>query len=148
MRRQEGLEMSQESSNSARSRTRTAGSRVRARLAIVIGIVLLSVWSIYPPAERIKRGIDLEGGVQLVLRVDTERAVQLEAQRAPDRPLTPAAIERIRTDTVQQALQIIERRVNAMGVSEPVVARYTQADQILVQLPGVADVESARRLIK
>ena len=42
-----------------------------------------------------------------------------------------------RSETVDQAVQTIERRVNELGVAEPVVARYGDDDRILVQLPGV-----------
>lgn len=54
----------------------------------------------------------------------------------------------LRDETVEQSLRTVERRVNELGVSEPVVARYTVADQILVQLPGVTDVDRAKRIIK
>ena len=47
-----------------------------------------------------------------------------------------------------QALQTIERRVNELGVAEPIVARHSAADQILVQLPGVTDVERAKEIIR
>ena len=50
-------------------------------------------------------------------------------------------------DTVNQALQTIERRVNELGVAEPIVARHGSNDQILVQLPGVADVNRAKEII-
>ena len=60
----------------------------------------------------------------------------------------PAREAAIRRDTVEQALHTIERRVNELGVAEPVIARYTQDDQILVQLPGVSDVDRAKQIIK
>ena len=47
-----------------------------------------------------------------------------------------------------QALQTIERRVNELGVAEPIVARHSAADQILVQLPGVTDVNRAKEIIR
>ena len=48
-----------------------------------------------------------------------------------------------------QAIQTIERRVNPHGVSEPIVAPYgTTGDQIVVQLPGVADIPRAKSLIR
>ena len=46
-----------------------------------------------------------------------------------------------------QALQTIERRVNELGVAEPIVARQG-GDQILVQLPGVTDVQRAKDIIR
>jgi preprotein translocase subunit SecD len=55
----------------------------------------------------------------------------------------------IKEQTVQEAIRTLERRVNALGVAEPVIAAHgSSGDQILVQLPGVADVEQAKRVIK
>ena len=101
---------------------------MRMRLFVILAVVVLSVWAIYPPGDRINLGLDLRGGVHLVLRVKTDAAN--------------------REETVRQAMAVIERRVNELGVSEPVIARYSEADQILVQLPGVADVDRAKQIIK
>jgi preprotein translocase subunit SecD len=54
----------------------------------------------------------------------------------------------VREEAVSQALQTIERRVNELGVAEPIVARQGAADQILVQLPGVTDVQRAKEIIR
>jgi preprotein translocase subunit SecD len=62
--------------------------------------------------------------------------------------LKPNIIINLREDTVNQALQTIERRVNELGVAEPLVARHSAADQILVQLPGVTDVNRAKEIIR
>ncbi len=51
--------------------------------------------------------------------------------------------------TVDEAMRTLQRRVNQLGVAEPVIARHGSTnDQILVQLPGVDDVEQAKRIIK
>jgi preprotein translocase subunit SecD len=62
--------------------------------------------------------------------------------------LRPNIVVNLREDTVNQALQTIERRVNELGVAEPLVARHSAADQILVQLPGVTDVNRAKEIIR
>ena len=55
----------------------------------------------------------------------------------------------VKDQTVQEAIRTLERRVNALGVAEPVIAAQgSRGDQILVQLPGVTDVEQAKRIIK
>jgi len=52
-------------------------------------------------------------------------------------------------DTVTQAIETIRRRVDALGVAEPVIAPHgDQGSQILVQLPGFDDVARAKELIK
>jgi protein-export membrane protein SecD/preprotein translocase SecF subunit len=62
--------------------------------------------------------------------------------------LPPSAASALRDEIVEQALRTIDRRVNDLGVAESVIARYTAADQILVQLPGVSDVDRAKQIIK
>ena len=55
----------------------------------------------------------------------------------------------LRDESVRQALQTIERRVNELGVAEPIVTPYSVGgQQILVQLPGVDDVARAREIIR
>jgi preprotein translocase subunit SecD len=62
--------------------------------------------------------------------------------------MKPNIVNQLREQTVTQALETIERRVNELGVAEPIVARYSGADQILVQLPGVEDVRRAKEIIR
>ena len=45
----------------------------------------LAVWSFYPPDQKVRLGLDLKGGVQLVLRVQTDDALRLETQTTADR---------------------------------------------------------------
>ena len=55
----------------------------------------------------------------------------------------------LRDEAVVQARQTIERRVNELGVTEPSIAQQgANGDQILVQLPGVTDVERAKEIIR
>ena len=62
--------------------------------------------------------------------------------------MRPNIAVQLRDEAVTQALQTIERRVNELGVAEPIVARHSGADQILVQLPGVTDVARAKEIIR
>ena len=62
--------------------------------------------------------------------------------------MRPNIAVQLRDEAVTQALQTIERRVNELGVAEPIVARHSGADQILVQLPGVTDVARAKDIIR
>src|SRR5438093_1210047 len=158
--------------------------------------------------KQLKLGLDLKGGVHLVLRVQTDDAIRLETDQAAERlrealrmrnipvmsvmtpsisqirvegvpPAQDAAFRdaaadlavnfdrspgtngsytftmkpniqnQLRTDSVVQARQTIERRVNELGVAEPSIAEQGQnGDQILVQLPGVTDVEHAKEIIR
>jgi preprotein translocase subunit SecD len=77
----------------------------------------------------IRQGLDLRGGVQVLLQADIQPGQQLE----------PGAME--------VATKIIENRVNALGVVEPLV--QTQGDRrIIVELPGVGDPDQAIAIIK
>ena len=109
------------------------GASTRNRVLVIIGVIALCLWAVYPIQKSLKLGLDLNGGVQLVLRVKTE-----DPRIAPER----------HEEVVEQAMRTIERRVNELGVTESVIQRYTAADQILVELPGVSDVERAKQVIK
>jgi len=78
----------------------------------------------------LKLGLDLRGGMHLVLEVDLGR---LPEGTAP-------------SDAMERALEVIRNRVDQFGVAEPLIAR--QGDRwIVVELPGVKDPERAIELI-
>ena len=63
--------------------------------------------------------------------------------------MTDPLVNRIRDNTVKEAMRTLERRINQLGVAEPVIAQHgSKGDQVLVQLPGVTDVEQAKRVIQ
>jgi preprotein translocase subunit SecD len=63
--------------------------------------------------------------------------------------MTDPFVREIKQRTVRESIRTLERRVNELGVAEPVIAEHGQAgDQILVQLPGMTDVEQAKRMIQ
>jgi preprotein translocase subunit SecD len=74
-------------------------------------------------------GLDLQGGTQLTLQADMSKV--------------PAEQ---RAEALKGAVNIIERRVNAYGVAEPHI-QERGTDRIIVQLPGVRDIEEAKKLI-
>ncbi len=78
---------------------------------------------------RIKQGLDLQGGLQVLLEADLPADQQIEA------------------GAIEQAAKIIGNRVNALGVVEPLV--QTQGKRrIIVELPGVEDPEQAIATIR
>jgi len=78
----------------------------------------------------LKLGLDLRGGMHLVLEVDLNRLPEGTAS----------------SDAMERALEIIRNRVDQFGVAEPLIAR--QGDRwIVVELPGVKDPERAVELI-
>lgn len=188
---------------------------LRLRGVAYAAVLIASFVAFWPPYERngvpgkLHLGLDLRGGIHLVLQVVTDDAlnatiddaVQNTRNRITDRGITVASVQRVdptkfsiegvdpvrtkdvreilrdyfrtgweirepsesrfevalteaetrrlKEQTVDEAIKTLERRVNQLGVAEPVIARHGQGgDQILVQLPGVNDVEAAKRIIK
>ena len=69
--------------------------------------------------KAIRLGLDLQGGIHVVLRVDQEN-------------LTDDA----RSEAVDRAIQVIRNRIDGLGVAEPVIVKQGN-DRILVDLPGL-----------
>jgi protein-export membrane protein SecD len=125
------------------------------KIGLIVFLILGSFWYLYPtirlwqlnPAERvemarndpkgwidlqkkaIKLGLDLKGGMHVVLEVDRSKLNPDESQ-----------------DAVDRAKEILRNRVDAFGVTEPVIQKQG-ADRIVVELPGITDVERAQELI-
>jgi preprotein translocase subunit SecD len=178
---------------------------LRWKLLVIAAVIGLSVFAFYPPDQKVRLGLDLKGGVHLVMRVETDQALRVETDTTADRlreqlktanipgtvtvtsgtefrvegippdqdaafrqlltdievtynrapgagsytfTMRPLIANQLREEAVSQALQTIDRRVNELGVAEPVIARHSEDDQILVQLPGVTDVARAKEIIK
>jgi preprotein translocase subunit SecD len=191
-------------------------------LTIIAVTVIFSAVGVYPIVaarygitqpkwltdKMIKLGLDLKGGVHLVLRVQTDDALRIESEAEMERlrqtlqtagvsvtgislvdptsfkvegikpeqdgafrnaanevstnferdsgvngaytfAMKPNVQLSLREEAVTQARQTIERRVNELGVAEPSIAQQgANNDQILVQLPGVTDVNRAKEIIR
>jgi preprotein translocase subunit SecD len=74
-------------------------------------------------------GLDLQGGTQLVLRMKTE---EIPAGQSV-------------ADYNTRARTVIDRRINSLGVSEPVIQAIGE-DKILLQLPGIDDIQKANEI--
>lgn len=63
--------------------------------------------------------------------------------------MKPSAVSRIQDSTMQQSLETIERRINALGLTEPTIQLHGRNEnEILVQLPGEGDPARARAVIQ
>lgn len=101
-------------------------------LAIVIAIAVLCTYMILPnpglfgrPIE-VRPGLDIQGGVRVLMRADQE-------------DVTPEQMEEVR--------RVIDRRVNAIGVAEPIV-QTAGSNRIIVELPGIQNPDAAIDLIR
>jgi len=196
------------------------------RIVLIVAILLVFLYGIFgipqgvsgkalraAMAKRIQLGLDLQGGVHLILKVQVEEAVSDETDSAaarvrealktanitfsqvykpdPNKPEiiqidgTPAArasdvrslldekfsneydvnggttdssftlsmkplVEKALDEkTVQQAIETIRDRVDQLGVSEPLIQEYNLgANQILVELPGISDLDRVKTIIQ
>jgi preprotein translocase subunit SecD len=98
---------------------------------IIVLFVVAIVALIYPLLGRqgMRLGLDLQGGIHLVYQADFSN-------------IEPGQED----DAINGAMAVIERRINILGVTEPVIQRQG-ADRIVVELPGIAEAERAKSLI-
>ncbi len=80
--------------------------------------------------NKLKLGLDLRGGMQILLEVDTSELSVADARGAVD-----------------QNIKIIRERIDQFGVAEPSIQKLGE-NRIMVQLPGVSNYEAAENLIK
>lgn len=97
-------------------------------LIVTTLLVIASVFMFMPPQDKINQGLDIQGGLSVVLT----------AQGTDGHEVTQEDMEKSRA--------IIESRVNALGASEATV-QVQGTDQILVQIPGLSDTETALETI-
>lgn len=111
------------------------------KLVGIIALTVATILMIVPPFTvkdkdgkvlqkgKINLGLDLQGGMHVVLKVDTTK-LPLEGKK----------------DAVERAMEIIRNRVDQFGVGEMAIQRQGK-DNIIVQLPGVTDRERALEII-
>lgn len=108
-------------------------------LILIFAITSLALWLDRPApfllGQRlvsIRQGLDLQGGTHLVYALDTAKidpSLHDQAQRS--------------------VVEVIDRRINALGVSEPIIqqSQVGETRTVIVELPGVTDVSDAKNLI-
>lgn len=106
-------------------------------ILIVLGLLTWFVLSTNNPESKykFKFGLDLVGGTELIYRADTSEVVD-------------------RDSAMESLKEVIERRINVFGVSEPLVQTEhagfisgVHYDRLIVELPNVFDIEEAKGLI-
>jgi SecD/SecF fusion protein len=90
-------------------------------------------------AGKIKLGLDLQGGTQFLVSLDTNHITMLDTNKSS---MTVAAEHQ---RLVSQAAEVLRHRVDSLGVAEPII-QPQGANHILIQLPGLsqADQDTAR----
>ena len=119
-------------------------TKYRTWSVVLILCMVLIGWFIYAsetqktgPLSRFsfKQGLDLAGGTELIYKADTSQVASGDTQGA-----------------LSSLKDVIERRVNLFGVSEPIVqienaGTFSKDNKLIVDLPGVTDVKQAIALI-
>ena len=120
-------------------------------IIIIFLVAVLAIWFLYPsvtfymqsPEERretiknnpeilkkvINLGLDLQGGMRLVLEVDRSKLTEDEQR-----------------DVLDRAYTIIENRINALGVAEPSIQMQGR-DRLIIELPGLKDEKAAKQVV-
>ena len=115
----------------------------RAGPAIILLIGVLALIVSFFPGLRLPDGSAPDGAWRLIetkLGLDLEGGLRVEYQALPKDDAVP------NPESMGVIKDIIERRVNTTGVSEPVVVTQG-SDRVVIELPGVSDVDSVRRLV-
>jgi len=108
-------------------------------LLLMLGVVGFAGYISWPTTEsifgkpiKIQQGLDLQGGVRLVYQLDLSKTASSEQASA-----------------IESTRQVIERRVNTTGVTEPLIQPGTVglSRTIIVELPGINDIDQAVALI-
>jgi len=113
-------------------------------LTIILGIAVILIaypstlffwpWASQKLSDvKINLGLDLQGGIHLEYKADLSQITSDQQNEA-----------------MQAVQDVIERRVNAFGVAEPIIytAKIADENRLVVEMPGVKDVQEAKSLIK
>src|SRR5436190_9015293 len=107
----------------------TDNDRVKRNLGTVLtaALIILCVQAVNPPKDKIRLGLDLQGGTSFLIRLVSEPIEVTNEQgekHIEQRTITPPMVD--------QAVEVIRKRVDTLGTSEPVITP-SGSDRILVQ---------------
>ena len=103
---------------------------LRGRLVTIL--IMVGISAGYLVNNSIKLGLDLQGGMHLVLEVDDHQGEMSTEERS---------------DAIDRAERILRTRIDEFGVEEPLIQKIG-SDRIIVELPGIDDQDRAKSLIQ
>jgi protein-export membrane protein SecD len=143
------------------------------RLILVVAVCGIAFWALYPLKDKINLGLDLQGGIHMVLGANLDKVPYMsmteDGLKAESLEKLKEIAEKLGLDSkeanrdkllkeilqtqqdrrrraVDRALEIIKNRIDEFGVAEPQIQKQG-ADQIVVQLPGIVDTEKAEEVV-
>ncbi len=97
--------------------------------SIIVVLIGLTYFTARPILNNLKLGLDLQGGLHVVLMADEKEGQEVTA------------------DTIQKSIGVLRNRIDNLGVKEPII--YPQGkNRIVIELAGVNDPEEAVNIIK
>jgi SecD/SecF fusion protein len=111
----------------------TDSDRIKRNLGTLLtaALLFLCIHAAYPPKDKIHLGLDLKGGTSFLISLVSEPVEVTNAQG-----VKTTEVRKITKEMVDQAVEVIRKRVDALGTSEPVITPSGD-DRILVQIPGL-----------
>jgi len=101
-------------------------------LAIILVLVGVSAWAL--TSKPVRRGLDVQGGIRMVLRAEVEK-------------LTPQEQQLWTPERMNQLVDILQKRIDILGVIEPTIYRKGETE-IVIELPGFTNEDEARNLLQ
>jgi len=99
-------------------------------MALIIDVPAMAKFVGFKNGWSVKKGLDLQGGTHLVYQTDLSK-------------VKPGS----ETDSVNGVVTVIRRRIDSLGVSEPMIQKTRDNSRVIVELPGINDVNQAIKLI-
>jgi preprotein translocase subunit SecD len=103
---------------------------LQGRIVVILALIAISVGYLY--TNGLKLGLDLQGGMHLVLEVED-----------PAGTMTSEA----KSDLIDRAERIIRTRIDEFGVEEPLIQKVGQ-ERLIVELAGITDEDQAKGIIQ
>jgi len=95
----------------------------------ITAVLVIASWALFlPPGEKITQGLDIQGGLSVILTAEETTGTPVSA------------------DVMERAELIVRNRVDRLGASEVSIQRQGN-DSILVQIPGLKDSEEALQIL-
>jgi preprotein translocase subunit SecD len=88
------------------------------RIVLIVVVVGLSLWSLYPPQEKIHYGLDLSGGIHLVLQVQTDDAIKAELDDSAQRLVSRARDEGVELTQGESNIKDLSFSVNVPATTD------------------------------